>query len=45
MSIKSFSSQIKGIRNIVDIALGSELESVPPLVFASSISDLQSKSI
>lgn len=44
MSVKSFIPQLQGVRNLIDLALSSTLEKVPSLVFASSISDLQSES-
>lgn len=45
MPLKSFIPQLQGVQNLIDLALSSELEKVPPLVFASSISDVQSKSV
>lgn len=42
MSLKSFIPQLQGVRNLIDLALASILENVPSVVFASSISDLQS---
>lgn len=44
MSLKSFIPHLEGVRHLIDLALSSELERVPSLVFASSISDLQSAS-
>lgn len=44
MSVKSFIPQLQGVRNLIDLALSSSLEKVSSLVFASSISDLQSES-
>lgn len=43
MSLKSFIPQLQAVRNLIDLTLSSELENVPTLVFASSISDLQSE--
>lgn len=43
MSLKSFIPQLQAVRNLIDLTLSSELEKVPSLVFASSISDLQSE--
>lgn len=43
MSLKSFIPQLQGVRNLIDLALASRLENVPSVVFASSISDLQSE--
>ena len=42
MSVKSFVPQLQGVSNIIDLALSSHLEQVPTIVFASSVSDLQS---
>lgn len=44
MSLKSFIPQLQGLRNLIDLSLSSDLTKVPSLVFASSISDLQSES-
>lgn len=44
MSLNSFIPHLEGVRRLIDLALLSELESVPSLVFASSLSDLQSAS-
>lgn len=44
MSLNSFIPHLEGVRRLIDLALLSELESIPSLVFASSLSDLQSAS-
>lgn len=44
MSLTSFIPHLQGVRHLIDLALSSELKRVPSLVFASSISDLQSAS-
>lgn len=41
LSLQSFESNVKGVRNLVDLALSSPLPSPPRLLFTSSIAVLR----
>jgi nucleoside-diphosphate-sugar epimerase len=43
VALRSFEPQVKGVRNLIDLALGSPLATPPRLLYTSSIGVLNRK--